>query len=552
MALAATALLARMVHFASPRLPPSLDRVVGWLMHAQLIVYMNTVRHSRVLLMLGVILLAVAAFFPRWSVGSTQGKRHLRTWFRSFLWAGVALGNVALDATPYVALWCWGTLPIGIFGGRLRRVAKPRSRRWASTLLGGGLAGAAVFFAKSAVDVLALAVWGAVVLLAGALVSRIASFDVMTALVAALGALQLTVTHAPLLWAGGGGRELGQGYAYSFCEAPDRSRILAVVPSCGGSSELTDCMGGHVVEYEARTDRELARRDPFSPALFGRALHLLCLEDRVQLGMAQTMILGRFWRESVIELTPEDGAKSRVSGDLVGGAVGHRMVFDPGTDSVFYVSEWSGIIHRWNRGRNEWRTDAGRFLEDEAAGVSPEQQARHATALFMLDVPMSLQTEIDAVHPARGTVFFAEWLSGSRIFEVDTSTLDLRHVYDSHNGANHSLAVDVELDRLLVSGLWGVEVFDLASGRLVARRRLGVGPRLPLIDSLHDLVYVPTTYGGGIWVLDRHSYEVLGRIDVGNGGRNGLISSDGRMLYASSARAHFRWDTASLAARIGR
>jgi hypothetical protein len=73
-----------------------------------------------------------------------------------------------------------------------------------------------------------------------------------------------------------------------------------------------------------------------------------------------------------------------------------------------------------------------------------------------------------------------------------------------------------------------------------------------LIDTIHDLVYVPTTYGGGIWILDRRSYEVLGRIDVGNGGRNGMISKNGRKLYASSARAHFRWDTESLAEQVRR
>ncbi len=549
-ALLATALLARMAHFTWTEMPPVLDRLIGFVMHAQLILYMNTARHARGLLLIGVLLLAAALLLPRWCLDGDGGRRRFRNWFRTSSWVLLALGNVALDASPFVAASGFLTLPVGVMGGKLRRGADSRIRWWPTILLIGTLAGAAGFFAKSNLDVVAVAVWG--VLLAGARVARIAAFDVTTGLVAALGALQLSATHAPLLWGGGGGQALGPDYAYSFCETPRGDRVLAAVPACGGGSELLDCIRGRVVEYDAGTGQELARFEPFSREFYGRALHLLCLEDRIQLGMAQTVIHGRFRRESVIELKLAGKGYRRTSGDLAGGAVGHRIAFDPRTDSVFYVSEWSGIIHRWNRVTDEWRTDAGRFLVADQAGVSAEQQLRHGAARFLFDVPMSLQTEIDAVHAARGTVFFAEWLSGSRIFEVDTKTFDLRRVYDPHNGANHSLAVDTDLDRLIVSGLWGLEVFDLASGRLVARRRVGVGPRLPLIDPLHDLVYLPTTYGGGIWVLDRRSYEVLGRVDVGNGGRNGLITSDSSMLYAGSARAHYRWDTASLAARVGR
>lgn len=549
-AAAGVLLLARALHFASTGLPPALDRAIGWLMHAQLMAFMNTFRHWRGLAAGGLALLLLLAGAPRWCAREEAGRWRLRGGFRLAAAVALLLGNVLLDESPYLALWCWLTLPLALLAPRLlTRVGGRRALAW---LAGVALAGPVIAMAPSWVDGVCLGLWAVLLaLVARGLSRRLPAFEMAIVLVAALALVQLAAVHAPLLWAGGGGRELGPGHAYSFCELPGGSRVLAVVPACDANVSLEECIRGHVSEYDAETGNELARYQPFSRAFYGRALHLLCLDDRVQIGMAQTVIRGRYQREAVIEL--DRRANAPVRKELLGGAVGHRMAFDPAGDAVFYVSEWSGAVYRWDRARNVVRRDIGRVLSDTATGeVSADEQIRHSAASVITSLPLSLQTEIAAVHERRGSVFFAEWLSGSRVFEVDTTTLRLRRVLRTDNGANHSLAVDEERDRLIVSGLWGVEVIDLESGAVVARRRLGAGPRLPVIDRIHGLVYVPTTFGGGVWVLDRDRYRCRGRLDVGNGGRNAMLSSDGRFLYASSGRAHYRWETAALAQRFGR
>ena len=551
LAAAAALVLARAVHFAGAAPPAWLDRAAGGLMHAQLILFMNTVGHWWELLPAAALLLAVFLAAPRRWTRREGDRWRLRSGFRLAVAAGLLLGNVVLDVSPYVALWGWLSVPLVFVVLRLRSRFPDRRIRAAAAVAAGLLVVGLARAAPSWIDALCLGLWVGVVVIGARLTRRLASFEVFAALAAALGLLQLAGVNAPLLWAGGGGRELGPGYAYSFCELPDRSRVLAAVPLCSANLGLEQCMSGHVSEYDAQTGRRVARDAPFSTAFYGRALHLLCLEDRVQLGMAQTVIGGRFQREAVIELSRRPDAPA--PRELFGGAVGHRMVYDPARDAVFYVSEWSGAVYRWDRARDEIRKDIGRALSDTVTGeVSADAQARHLTAKLITSLPLSLQTEIAAVHAGRGSVFFVEWLSGSRVFELDDTTLKLRRVFSLHDGANHSLAVDEERDRLIVSGLWGVEVVDLGRGTVIARRRLGTGPRVPVIDRAHDLVYVPTTYGGGVWVLDRDTYQCLGRIDVGNGGRNALLSADGRFLYASSARAHYRWDTTDLAKRVGR
>ena len=94
----------------------------------------------------------------------------------------------------------------------------------------------------------------------------------------------------------------------------------------------------------------------------------------------------------------------------------------------------------------------------------------------------------------------------------------------------------------------GINVIDLKTGRVIARRRTGPGARQAIFDEKNDLMYVGTTFGGHIWVFDRKSLRPLGRVTTGLGGRVPYLTLDGRWLLASDQTTTYRWDAARIAA----
>jgi hypothetical protein len=82
-----------------------------------------------------------------------------------------------------------------------------------------------------------------------------------------------------------------------------------------------------------------------------------------------------------------------------------------------------------------------------------------------------------SIHPGRNRVYLAEWMRGRYAFAIDLTTLRPVARYDVGGGGALGITVDVERDRLFVSSLWGLEVFDLATDRLIVRKRTGLGNR---------------------------------------------------------------------------
>ena len=154
------------------------------------------------------------------------------------------------------------------------------------------------------------------------------------------------------------------------------------------------------------------------------------------------------------------------------------------------------------------------------------------------------------MHPTRRTLYLTEWIDGSRIFEMNMDTLQLVRVFDTRDTGSFGGIVDEELDRIIVSGLWGINAIDLATGRTLVRRRLGPGVRSAVIDPHHDLVFMATTFGGHIWVLDRATLDVLGRVTTGLGGRQVYVTLDGRHLLASDQLRVYRFDVDAIARRL--
>jgi hypothetical protein len=270
-------------------------------------------------------------------------------------------------------------------------------------------------------------------------------------------------------------------------------------------------------------------------------LYLLCLDDRVQVGMSGTRNGGQVSTQNVMEFRadrPADLVK-----DLLHAPFGVVMLHDRANRQVFYTSEFSNQILRIDHRSDPPRRSLTTL--PSARSFRPP----YVLGPLLLGPPGSLSTMIDATYPERGSGFFAEWIRGTKVVEADLESLARIGVYWTRNGGTSSLAVDPGLHRLFATGLWGVEVFDLRTRELILRRRTGFAPRLPIVDAAHDRVYVTATFGNHIEIWDRQTLARVGRLAVGIGGRNAHLSADGRHYLSNANGELFAWRTADLARR---
>jgi hypothetical protein len=328
-------------------------------------------------------------------------------------------------------------------------------------------------------------------------------------------------------------RILGPGDAYSFCETRDHRHIYAVVPACVGRN-YDRCLQGTILEYDASTLALTRQFHPFDAGFSGRMLHVVCLDDSLLVGMSFTRLSGTKRDENVMEVSMEDGRV--LNADVVGPRAGHRILRHPDGSAAFVASEYSNVILR-----QPLQLVAGSTTRQRPSATRIDIGESRSQAFFN---PFwgSLQTEVDAVRPAPGSGFFAEWIGGHRVHEVELDTGRVLRSYPVNEGGTHSMAVDRELNRLVVTGLWGVDLIDLATGHVIARRRTDIGPRLPIIDARHGVIFVAPTFGPQVWILDRRTLSVVGKLPVGFGARNMLMTSDGRWLLVGGRGRQVAWD----------
>jgi hypothetical protein len=98
-----------------------------------------------------------------------------------------------------------------------------------------------------------------------------------------------------------------------------------------------------------------------------------------------------------------------------------------------------------------------------------------------------------------------------------------------------------------VSSIWGLEVFDVTTGALIARKRLGLGNRSVVVDRGRNRLYLSSTVEGKVRVLDRDTFDLIAQIPIGIGTRYPYLSQDGRRLFASSASAYYHWEADTIA-----
>jgi len=529
LALLVAMLGARALHYATPHLPPAIDRLLGAVMHFSM--------HSVVLVaiaapiepVLAVLLMVGFLVRPRWYVERIDGAWTARPWVQSLAWGILAFCHFTLDMNPRVALACAWVLLL---------LVAARSVRWRRTATVVWIAVTALIAASrwtgaDGVAVLSFGVLIGFVAIAGRPV--IAARDRAWVLLACGALAQVVAGYVPLRWPRHGGQLLGMGGVYSFCENTDRGLVFATVPNCTDLGP--GCLDGHLVQFDAHDVSAPARvLRFFDTSFYGRLMYPLCLPDTVRIGMAQTLVAGGRQAENVMEVSIAE--PTRLTQSLRGSEVGQQILWDRKRDALYYSSEFSNTLVREDRRTGIVDHDVGRRL------IPPSEPHWVAFGVW-LSGGLTMDNAID---PVRDSLFVGNWLTGSTVYEIDLERLALRAEYHPNNGGTTGITVDPAHERLLVTSMWGLDAIDLASGRVVTRVRLGFGTRTPVIDDANDRVYVASNIEGRIWILDRNTLAVLGALAVGKGARTPFVSATAGKLFGSSDQAYYWWDLRWLAA----
>jgi hypothetical protein len=290
-----------------------------------------------------------------------------------------------------------------------------------------------------------------------------------------------------------------------------------------------------VAEDSLKGTRERVYHGFFSQSLHGRLEQLVCLDDTVQVGMNGVVIDGRESRDGTVEFEILHPWRYKVN--RAGSHMGHRIAYDERRDALFYVPEWGQGIVRFHRA-------TGRLNRDVKSWATRRPP-------FLGRFRDSYELGQESIHRQRDSVFFAEWIGGTDAYEVSLESLQVLGIFPHNNGGSVGITVDEDYNRIYVVGLWGMAAWNLSDKRVFWKSRLGLLPRLPVIDTRNDLILVPSTVGGRITIFDRRTLDFLGTIPVGFGVRLLHVSPTQDRLYASSSRAAYFWPTSEIAGKIG-
>lgn len=531
-ALLALLLLARAVHYAVPQLPGPVDRALGVVLIYETLLFFGT--------------WIVTTMFPELVVaalllGLVLGRRHL---FRRYdgawgshpllyagVWTGFVLGHAAFDLHPRVAAPAFASLLLLGF----HDTAPARSRLTKPALLAAAAGACAyVTWHGDGWSLAALLLWLGLLAALLRVGERVLLRDRLCIALAGIVGVQVFASIGPSLLPTHGGRLLVRDMAYDFCETD--GRLYATLTRCPTLPHFIRgreaCKRGRLAEFDLDALSLRAEHDFFAPDYYGRLEQLVCLDDAVEIGLNGVVSGGRETRDGAIGF--EIDRPERFVRNRVGPGAAHRVAWDAKRDALFYAPEWGHGIRRYDRATEKvdwiWLRPSLRL------------------PIPMLDeVRDSYEFGPESISTGRDSAFFAEWIGGSVVHEVDLASLEEVARYPAQNGGAVGVAVDDVYGRLYVVGLWGMEVIDLSSGDVVLRRRLGLLSRAPVIDERRGLVYVPSTVEGRIRVFDRETLALRGTLAVGFGVRLLHLSAATDRLFASSWRAAWSWPASELA-----
>ncbi|MBF0300717.1 MAG: hypothetical protein HQK51_18530 [Oligoflexia bacterium] len=152
-------------------------------------------------------------------------------------------------------------------------------------------------------------------------------------------------------------------------------------------------------------------------------------------------------------------------------------------------------------------------------------------------------TNLNAYNADKQLVYLLQLAFGSNIIGIDYRSNDIKIIFQTYNGYNHSIIADQKYNRLIISGMWGIDVLDSNNYKVIFRKRTGFDVREAILDDKYDLIYVPNSIGLYLYVFGRKDLNFLGRIFTGGNSRGGIIVDDYLVLANKNGSFSIRRDS---------
>lgn len=318
--------------------------------------------------------------------------------------------------------------------------------------------------------------------------------------------------------------------ALSFCEMPAKNALFAVHPECPMAMFTNQCLHGFIGEYDSQTLQTHSRINILNGNYYGRPEQIVCHGKKIFVGLNEMWANRRYVgpNAAIIDFTTTQPIITRNIGQS---DIGNSLLYDPIHDALFMASEWDKRIYRWDFSKNTMNTTIGDHLPNE--WYWPPTRRRHDGSRILHHNGYSRNLN---------TAYAAEWISGRRVHEIDLTALQPKRTLVVNGGASLGATVDDTASRLWVSHLWGVSVFNLKSGALLKKHRLGFMNRPAVFDFNNNLVFIASSLSGRIYVFNRVTMQRVKAIAVGMGPRYLYVSNQTNRLYYGTIAGSYALD----------
>lgn len=327
-----------------------------------------------------------------------------------------------------------------------------------------------------------------------------------------------------------GSTRFSNSLALSFCASKDRKTVFAVHPECPMAMFTEQCRNGFIAEYDSETLMQKNVIRPFDGNYWGRPEQIICSGERLFVSVNEAMEKRRRLGPNAM-LIKLSGNTAEIQKNIAGPQIGNSLLYDAQRDALYMASEWDQRIYRWGFRENRIQSTIGDQLPNSWYWPLTGKTQTGSRILHH-----------DGISQKYNAFYASEWINGRYVHEIDIDSQKLKRRFRFNGGASVGSTVDEEFRLLWVTHAWGISVFNLESGNLVAKHRAGFVNRPAVIDKTNGFVYFASTTRGRIFAYDRRSAKPLGTLVSGLGSRYLHFSPETNKLFAGTVTGSYVFD----------